>query len=108
MFDFFKFEKNNLETIENVEIIDDIAIVEFDSEEIAYSEGLRQGRRAVYSQLLVLGDIEEKDIPEEEFVEYTSAFEEREMTEEEKIMNQKGYVDGYHKTLESFYCPRYR
>jgi len=105
-FFMFDFEKNNdLLIIEDVEIIDDVTILEYAPEELAYLDGLRQGKRAVYSQFLILGKIEEKDIPEEEFVEYTSNFVESEMNEEEKKFHEKGYVDGYHKTIESFYCP---
>jgi|688.fasta_scaffold04759_49 hypothetical protein len=71
----------------------------------AYNIGYKNGQRAMYVQMNMQVNEEEK------VTEYTSLEESEEIKSEEdkkKIEEiiQKGYVDGYHRASESFSCPR--
>ena len=90
------FSKESFQkTEENVEKIPLIETI--DIEKRAYEFGFNKGQNALYMQIGKAEKIKDKQ------TEYTVLIEENEETKE---IQQKGYVDGYHKASESFSCPR--
>ncbi len=106
----YKTKKEMIENVESNQNIENLVLEEIEIDEVAYLQGYGEGEKSAYSQFLTLGTITLDDVPEqvknkfrhETVVQYASNIE---TTEEEKKAREKGYVDGYHKTIDRFYCP---
>lgn len=83
--------------------IEEKFVISDDLQSKAYNIGYKNGQRAMYVQMNMQVNDEEK------VVEYTTLEESIKSEEEKKKIDeiiQKGYVDGYHRASESFSCPR--
>jgi hypothetical protein len=75
--------------------------IEFVYEEMpisSYEIGFKMGREAALEQF----NVNVKNEAENKVYSYSMAVE----NEEQEQERSNGYVDGYHKTLDSFSCPR--
>lgn len=110
-----KIETNHEKDIESFYDLnnhEEYFIVDIDPETAGYKKGIQEGKFALYHQMAILGKITPelaKIINEEEKVYTSSEFEVVFEGEDEilfKESNDKGYVDGYHRAINEFYCPR--
>jgi hypothetical protein len=106
----YKSKETTIENVEDNQNLKNLVLEEIEIDEVAYLQGYGEGEKSAYSQFLTLGTITLDDVPEqvknkfrhETVVQYASNIE---TTEEEQKAREKGYVDGYHKTIDRFYCP---
>lgn len=105
---FFNKSKNKIvqQDIENSEeetIIYENIPVEFNSlEEKIYKVAYEQGRKSLYGQMgIKLVNINEKEFSYT--INVDASDEEKSKYDE---LKSRGYVDGYHRACDSFYCPR--
>lgn len=77
--------------------------VDQEEEKIAYAIGYTNGQNAIYSQMKDSIRVVLKD---DEKYKYTINKYEGKIDERLQEIIDKGYIDGYHKASEYYYCPR--
>lgn len=121
LFLFLLFKNNSFQKQQKIEVDDvkesfNLIVVEEEEanpEDLAYRIGYEQGKKALYNQMAITGDLsQEQMIALSSELGLSNTLEMQYTSQKEEIVSSyneaeaRGYVDGYHKATESLNCPR--